>query len=111
MLDRPDEIIGHRLFNSEALLYLDPRRGEPLLESNHEIEFYVRGVYKRSPSDPGLVDTLWRSQRELAEWAQRGLPADEENFDRVVQLAKAYHQAMAAAFNRCLLYTSPSPRD
>ena len=117
VLNRPDQIIGHRLFNSEALLYLDPRRGEPLLESNHEIEFYVRGVYKRSPSDPGLVDTLWRPQRELAEWAQRGLPADE-NFQRVVQLAKDYQQAMAAAFNRALgveaaVYTlvgSPSMR-
>ena len=48
VLDRPDEIIGHRLFNSEALPYFDPRRGEPLLESKYEIEFYVRGVYKLS---------------------------------------------------------------
>ena len=100
VLHRPDEIIGHRLFNAEALHYLDPRRGEPLLKSNHEIQFYVRGVYKRSPSDPGLLDTLWRPQRELAEWAQRGLPADEDNYDRVVQMANAYRVAMSAAFNR-----------
>ena len=37
MLHRPDQIIGHRLFNAEPLHYLDARRGEPLLESTYEI--------------------------------------------------------------------------
>ena len=69
VLHRPDQIIGHRLFNAEPLHYLNPRRGEPLHESTYEIEFYVRGIFKRSASDPGLLDTLWRPQHELANWA------------------------------------------
>ena len=86
VLWRPDQIIGHRLFNMEPLPFLDSRRGEPLLRCNYNYEFYVRGIYKRSDSDPGVCDTFWRPQHELMEYAK----LDDEAWERVVHLINQY---------------------
>ena len=53
-------------------------------------------------------DRAMRYARQIARMIQvdtvRRPGADKENFDRL-------HAVMAELFPRCLLYTSPSPRD
>ena len=98
VLSRPDQIIGHRLFNMEPLPYLDPRRGELLISSNFTTEFYVRGIYKRSAGDPGLCDTFWRPVNELVEYAKR----DADAWERVSHMVNTYVHDMTQSLNRRL---------
>jgi hypothetical protein len=97
-LVRPDQIIGHRLHDVEPLHHLDARRGEKLLCSNYLVEFYVRGIFARSDTDPGLCDTFWRPQHELAEYAKQ----DAEAYGRVLLIVNAYRDEITMAFNRAL---------
>ena len=90
VLIRPYQIIGHRLGSFEHLHQLDARRGEALQRTDYRIEYYVRGIFTRSPNDPGICDTFWRSQRELVELAR----TNRDEFGTVVGLIRAYSTAM-----------------
>ena len=95
VLQRPEQIIGHRLFNMDPLPYLDPRRGETLLRSNYAVEFYLRGIYERSDSDPGLCDTFWRPLHELVDYAKRDAQATE----RLKQIVNMYCDNFTQSLN------------
>ena len=89
------QIVGHRLHDADGLHYLDARRGERLERGSYDVEFYVRGIFKRAPADPGLTDTLWRPQREIQTLARR----DAATHERITQLIIDYRAEMAMSYN------------